>query len=174
MSSPILIAIGANLPSSLGSPRQTCDAVLPELARRGIRVVARSRWYESAPVPLSDQPWFVNGVVAVETALTPEQLLAELHDIERSFGRVRREVNAARVIDLDLISYGDMVRAGPAAPVLPHPRLRDRAFVLLPLADIAPDWRHPATQERLSDMINALPSGQSIRPIAEPCDKQPS
>jgi 2-amino-4-hydroxy-6-hydroxymethyldihydropteridine diphosphokinase len=168
MSSPILIAIGANLPSSHGSPRQTCDAVLPELARRGIRVLARSRWFESAPVPISDQPWFVNGVVAVETALTPEQLLAQLHDIERSFGRTRREVNAARVIDLDLISYGDLVRASPAVPVLPHPRLKDRAFVLLPLADIAPAWRHPATHERLSDMINALPSDQTIRPITGP------
>jgi 2-amino-4-hydroxy-6-hydroxymethyldihydropteridine diphosphokinase len=138
------------------------------LARRGIQVVARSRWYESAPVPISDQPWFVNGVVAIETGLTPERLLAELHDIERSFGRVRREVNAARVIDLDLISYGDMVRAGSAGPVLPHPRLKDRAFVLLPLADIAPGWRHPATHERLADMIKALPSGQTIRPITGP------
>lgn len=166
MSSPILIALGANLPSSHGSPRQTCDAVLPELERRGIRVLSRSRWFESAPVPVSEQPWFINGVIAVETRLAPTRLLAVLHEIERLFGRARREINAARMIDLDLICYGDMVSDGPEPPILPHPRLRDRAFVLLPLADIAPDWRHPATRDRVADMIDALPAGHSIRPVA--------
>ncbi|MGH6932768.1 MAG: 2-amino-4-hydroxy-6-hydroxymethyldihydropteridine diphosphokinase [Dongiaceae bacterium] len=167
MAQPILIAIGANLPSPYGSPRQTCEAVLPELARHGISIVAESRWFESAPVPLSEQPWYVNGVVAVETSLSPAELLAALHEIERGFGRVRRERNEARVIDLDLIAFGDIVSQEPDSPVVPHPRLRDRAFVLLPLADIAPDWRHPATGQGLTDMIAALPVGQSIRPISD-------
>ena len=84
----------------------------------------------------------MNGVAVVETSLPPGDLLALLHEIERRFGRERREVNAARILDLDLIAYGDLVRTD-APPLLPHPRLHERAFVLLPLADVAPDWRHP-------------------------------
>jgi len=160
-----LVAIGANLPSPThGPPRATCEAALAELSRRGLRIVRRSRWYESAPVPLADQPWYVNGVVAVETDLSPEDLLALLHDVERQFGRERRELNAARVLDLDLLTYGDVVRPGPP-PILPHPRLSERAFVVLPLADVAPDWRHPVTGQSVADMRRALPAGQAIRPL---------
>ena len=165
MPDPILIAIGSNLPSpEFGAPRATCEAALAELARRGLQIVRRSRWFESAPVPLSDQPWFVNGVAIVETSLPPGDLLALLHETERRFGRERREVNAARILDLDLIAYGDLVRTG-APPLLPHPRLHERAFVLLPLADVAPEWRHPADGRALSAMIRALPAEQSIRPL---------
>jgi 2-amino-4-hydroxy-6-hydroxymethyldihydropteridine diphosphokinase len=173
MALPILIAIGANLPGPFGSPRESCEAVIPELERRGVRVVGRSRWFESAPVPPSDQPWFVNGVVAVETDLGPADLLALLHGIERGFGRVRRALNEARAIDLDLIAYGSIVSQATEAPMLPHPRLQERAFVLLPLADIAPDWRHPRTNRPLADMINALPPGQAIRPLAGDGSEQP-
>ena len=161
-----LVAIGANLPSPThGSPRATCEAALAELSRRGLRIVRRSRWYESAPVPLADQPWYVNGVVAVGTDLPPEDLLALLHDVERQFGRQRRELNAARVLDLDLLAYGGLIREAPP-PVLPHPRLAERAFVVLPLADVAPDWRHPVTGRSVADMRRALPPGQAIRPLA--------
>jgi 2-amino-4-hydroxy-6-hydroxymethyldihydropteridine diphosphokinase len=137
---------------------------LAALSRRGLRVVRRSRWFESAPVPASDQPWFVNGVAVVETSLSPADLLALLHEIERRFGRERREVNAARILDLDLIAYGDLVRTD-SPPLLPHPRLHERAFVLLPLADVVPEWRHPADGRTLSAMIRALPAEQSIRPL---------
>src|SRR5215475_12146454 len=152
-----LVAIGANLPSPThGPPRATCEAALAELSRRGLRIVRRSRWYESAPVPLADQPWYVNGVVAVDTNLSPEALLALLHEVERDFGRERREVNAARVLDLDLLAYGDLVLNG-APPILPHPRLADRAFVVLPLADVAPDWRHPVTGRSVAELRASLP-----------------
>ena len=165
MSDLVLIAIGSNLPSpEFGSPRDTCEAALAALSRRGLRIVRRSRWFESAPVPLSDQPWFVNGVAVVETSLPPGDLLALLHETERRFGRERREVNAARILDLDLIAYGDLLRTD-APPLLPHPRLHERAFVLLPLADVAPDWRHPADGRTLPEMIRALPPEQSIRPL---------
>jgi len=161
-----LVAIGANLPSPThGPPRATCEAALAELSRRGLRIVRRSRWYESAPVPLADQPWYVNGVVAVETDLSPEDLLALLHDVECQFGRERRELNAARVLDLDLLAYGDLVREAPP-PILPHPRLAERAFVVLPLADVAPDWWHPVTGQSVADMRRALPADQAIRPLA--------
>jgi len=167
MRDPILIAVGANLPSpEFGSPRATCEAALDALTRRGLRIVSRSRWFETAPIPASDQPWYVNGVVAVETDLPPEALLALLHDVERRFGRERRELNAARILDLDIVAYGAVVRADPP-PILPHPRMQDRAFVLLPLADIAPDWRHPADGRSLADLIRALPADQLIRPLTE-------
>ena len=165
MSGSILIAVGANLPSPVhGSPRATCEAALAELARRGLRIVRRSRWFESAPVPVSDQPWYVNGVVAVATDLPPAELLALLHEVEHQFGRERREVNAARVLDLDLVAYGDLVRTDPP-PVLPHPRMAERAFVVLPLADVAPDWRHPVTEKSIADLCAALPADQSMRPL---------
>jgi len=163
----ILVAIGSNLPSpEIGSPRATCEAALAELARRGVRIVKRSRWYESAPVPPSDQPRFVNGVVAVDTSLSPADLLALLHETERRFGRERREVNEPRILDLDLIAYGEL-RQSEAPPLLPHPRMHERAFVLLPLSDVAPEWRHPVDGRSLSEMVRALPPGQSIRPLAD-------
>ncbi len=166
---PILIALGANLPSdSFGSPRETLEAALAELERRGVRVVRRSRWYESAPVPPSGQPWYVNGVAAVETSLDPVALLAALHEVEQEFGRVRGARNAARVVDLDLIAYGEEVRPGPEAPILPHPRAAERAFVLLPLVEVAPGWRLPGAgpDATLAVLIARLPQGQEIRPMA--------
>ena len=161
----IFVGIGANLPSSYGSPRQTCEAAVRALIDAGIDVFARSRWFESAPVPVSDQPWYVNGVAALKTDESPEALLQRLHTIEARFGRVRRERNEARVLDLDLLAYHDVVRPGPEAPILPHPRLRDRAFVLLPLVELDPQWRHPATGERISDLIARLDPGQETRPL---------
>jgi 2-amino-4-hydroxy-6-hydroxymethyldihydropteridine diphosphokinase len=164
---PILIAVGANLPSpEFGPPRNTCEAALRELSRRGVRILRRSRWFETAPVPASDQPWYVNGVAVVATGLSPEELLALLHEVERRFGRERRELNAARILDLDIVAYGDLVRGDPP-PIVPHPRMHERAFVLLPLADVAPDWRHPADGRPLSELVRALPPGQLIRPLPE-------
>lgn len=164
---PILVALGANLPSDrYGSPRQTLEAALVELERRGVRVLRRSRWYESAPVPRSDQPWYVNGVAAVETSLDPDALLALLHRVEAEFGRIRGVRNAPRLIDLDLIAYGDEIRSGPEGPVLPHPRAAERAFVLLPLAEIAPGWRLPGDGRTVEALIAGLPPDQEIRPVA--------
>jgi len=163
-SGPILVALGANLPSErFGGPRETLEAALAELERRGVRVLRRSRWYETAPVPAADQPWYVNGVAAVETELGPEALLAVLHAIEAEFGRVRAERNAPRVLDLDLVAYGALVRPGPDAPILPHPRAAERAFVLLPLAEVVPGWRHPACGETVEALIARLPADQQIR-----------
>ena len=159
----ILIAIGSNLASAAGGPRATCEAALRRLAALGIAAVAVSPWYETAPVPASDQPWFVNGVAAVATSLFPEDLLGILHQVEAEFGRARAAPNAARVLDLDLLAYGRVVRAGPLH--LPHPRLHERAFVLYPLRDVAPDWEHPLSGLRPSAMVAALPPGQGIRPL---------
>ena len=139
----ILIGLGANLATArFGSPKKTLQAVLGELGRRGVRVVKRSRWYASSAMPPSDQPPYVNAVAAVETELSPQALLELLHTIEREFGRRRTVANAAREIDLDLLAYGGLIRT-QEPPILPHPRLAERAFVLQPLCDIDPAWRHP-------------------------------
>jgi len=163
---PILIGLGANLPSpEHGRPAQTLEAALSVLAERGLRIKARSRWWESAPVPLSDQPWYVNGVVEVETGLGPEALLELLHAVEAGFGRVRSVPNAPRLLDLDLLAYGDQVLTGPEGPLLPHPRMAERAFVLWPLSEVCPAWRHPVTGRGLAELIAALGPGQIVRPL---------
>ncbi len=144
------------------------------LGEFGVTVLRRSRWYESEPVPRSDQPWFVNGVVLVETALDPEALLDVLHAIEARFGRVRQALNAPRVIDLDLLVYGDLVRVDTRPPALPHPRLAGRAFVLLPMRDVAPRWRDPGSGRSLDEMIAALPGDYTARPLPEGAKDPPS
>jgi 2-amino-4-hydroxy-6-hydroxymethyldihydropteridine diphosphokinase len=164
----LYIGLGANLPHPrCGPPRSTLEYVLTVFPHRGLRVLARSPWYESAPVPASDQPWYVNGVVRVATALSPQEVLAQLHGIEADLGRQRVELNAARAVDLDIIAFGNMILKGPNPPIVPHPRMAERAFVLLPLADLAPDWRHPASGRRISDLIAALPRDQITRPLQE-------
>ena len=162
----IFIGIGANLPSDrFGKPQATCDAARVALDRiERVRVVACSAWFESAPVPLSDQPWYINGVAQVETDLTPNDLLQALHAIEDDFGRVRTVRNAPRVLDLDLLAYNEAHIEGGGAEI-PHPRLVERAFVLRPLAQIAPHWVHPVTGENVSKMIEKLPKDQVCRPL---------
>lgn len=160
----IYIALGANLPSAHGAPRDTLLAVLAALEAAGVAIVARSAWYASAPVPRSDQPDYVNGAVRVCTQLGPADLLALLHRIEDGFGRVRVERDEARVIDLDLIDYGGMV-VEPAGEGLrlPHPRAHLRGFVLLPLRDVAPDWRHPVTGRSIDALIGDLSDPDDVR-----------
>ncbi len=161
---PIIIGLGANLPSRFGPPEATLTAALAAVELKGLRVVRQSRFWRTAPVPVSDQPWFVNAVAVIETALAPAEVLARLHAIEREFGRVRGALNEARLLDLDLIAYGRMVETGDLT--LPHPRLTSRAFVLLPLAEVAPNWVHPVTGARLSDLVAALPADQAAVPSA--------
>lgn len=165
MAAEILIGLGANLPGPQGEPRAACEAALRALEAAGVGILRRSRWYESRPVPPSDQPWFVNGVVSVATRREPRALLALLHRIEAAFGRRRGRPNEARPLDLDLLAYGDRVAPGPEPPILPHPRLADRAFVLLPLAEVAPGWRHPVTGMTVEALIARLPPGQQARPL---------
>ena|SRR5689334_9558596 len=159
----ILLGLGANLPSAEGGPRETLLAALRRLDEAGVRVLARSPWYRTAPVPVSDQPWYWNAVASVETDLPPDALLAVLHAIERNLGRVRGERNAARSCDLDILDYDGRVSAPGDSPVLPHPRLDQRGFVLLPLRDVAPGWRHPALGRPVEELIAALPPGEEAR-----------
>ena len=159
----ILIALGANLPSNAGSPQETCVAAIQTLGSYQIGIERVSRWYSSSAVPASDQPPYVNGVIVAKTALNSQALLRILLEVEKIFGRSRSVSNAARTLDLDLLAYQDEVRR--AGPILPHPRLHERAFVLLPLQDVAPEWRHPVSGKGIQAMLTALGTRESVVPI---------
>ncbi len=152
----ILVAVGANLADRHGAlPIVTCCAAAEALrALPGLRPVALSRWYRTAPVPASDQPDFCNGMVRLEGTCDPAWLLRRLHAIEAQAGRVRTVANAARVLDLDLIDCNSAVCAGEV--MLPHPRAAERGFVLLPLRDVAPDWVHPTLGLGVTALIERL------------------
>lgn len=157
----ILIALGANLPSRYGTPRQTLKMAMAELEKRGVKILERSHIYLTAPVPVSDQPWFHNAVVSVVTTQNPQTLLQTLHAIEHDFGRVRMVRNEARVLDLDLLDYNAAI--SPLKELeLPHPRMGERAFVLYPLRDVAPDWQHPVAKKSVNALIKNLPPEQGI------------
>lgn len=145
-----------------GDPLNTLTEAVRRL-RKSVDVVRQSSWYRSAPVPASDQPWFVNAVLAVDTQMTDSELLAALHRTEREFGRIRRQKWEARVLDLDLLVYHDLVTENQdqkVGPVLPHPYMQERAFVLAPIAEIAPEWRHPVSRLRAPELLEMLPSEQ--------------
>jgi 2-amino-4-hydroxy-6-hydroxymethyldihydropteridine diphosphokinase len=164
----ILIAIGANLPALDGAPpAETCRRAALALADLpGLTLEAVSRWYESAPIPPGPQPRYVNGAVRLRGHAEPAGLLAMLQAIEARAGRLRGEPNAPRSLDLDIIDMCGKLRDAPD-PVLPHPRAHLRAFVLVPLRDVAPGWVHPRLGRRADDLLRALPP-QDIRPLAEP------
>lgn len=157
----VLIALGGNLPSWVGAPRTTLEAALAALEEAGVRILKKSSWYTTAPVPASDQPWFTNGVVAAETTLGPQALLELLHGVEAAFGRVREEKNGARTLDLDLLAHNDAIQTG-ISPLLPHPRLHERAFVMVPLSEIAPDWRHPVLNRTAAEILAEIPAAAAL------------
>ena len=150
----ILIALGANLPSPVGPPEATLRAALDMLAQRGAIPENVSGFYRTPAWPDAADPTFVNAVSSLTTQLPPTELLELLHEVETRFGRKRSAKNAPRTLDLDLLDYAGMVQTGP--PMLPHPRLEARPFVLVPLRDIASDWRHPVSGRGLDTLIAGL------------------
>jgi 2-amino-4-hydroxy-6-hydroxymethyldihydropteridine diphosphokinase len=151
------VGLGANLGDPVAQVRAAIAAIaaLPQT-----RLVARSSLYRTAPIGYLDQPDFVNAVIAVETGLDAATLLAALRDIEAGHGRERPFPNAPRTLDLDLLLYGEETIATRAL-VVPHPRMHERAFVLAPLAEIAPDARVPG-RGTATALLAALP-GQGVR-----------
>jgi 2-amino-4-hydroxy-6-hydroxymethyldihydropteridine diphosphokinase len=159
----ILIGIGGNLASAqFGPPLDTLAAAMVALEAEGIQIATRSAWYQTEPIPRSEQPWFVNAVVSLITGLAARDLLAVLQVVEGQFGRVRGKRNAARVLDLDLLDYQGQVM-DTASLVLPHPRLHQRRFVLVPLAEIAPDWRHPLSGLTAEQLLSRLAAKQPVK-----------
>jgi 2-amino-4-hydroxy-6-hydroxymethyldihydropteridine diphosphokinase len=169
------IALGANLPSGEGSPKATLLAALQEIREADVVVASVSHLYQTPCFPAGAGPDYVNGAARLVSDRTPAAMLDLLHTIEARFGRERKERWGMRTLDLDLIASGDAVfpnretfeqwrrlapdlqkRAVPDQLVLPHPRLQDRAFVLVPLRDIAAHWRHPVLNRTVEDMYTAL------------------
>ncbi len=162
----ILVALGANLHSPrFGLPLSTLEGALTLLPSRGIAVRHCSRRYRSPPWPPSGQPWYLNAVALCETLLTPAETLEQLHVLEVDLGRSRGYRNQARPLDLDLIDHGGRVTGGGDWPRLPHPRLQERAFVLLPLAEVAPDWRDPRNGRTVAQLIESLEAGHRCEPL---------
>ncbi len=176
----ILIALGANLPRPNGSALETCREAVRRLASSPLlRFEAVSCWYESAPEGEgASGPPYVNGVARfsataplLDSADPPATLLSALGAIERASGRVRTAVNAPRTLDLDIVAMDDvsgvgLVRSAPD-PILPHPRAHARRFVLVPLADVAADWRHPVLDRTAHALLAALPPDAGIRRLAK-------
>ena len=159
----VFLGIGSNLvPEGYASVRAGCEAAVERLAACGFADLVSSPWYKTAPVPVSDQPWYMNAVISATTSMPPDVALAAIHAVEADFGRVRSVRNAARVLDIDLLDCGGMVLQSDEI-TLPHPRMHQRAFVLLPLRDLAPDWVHPVLQQEVGHLIAALPAKQEIR-----------
>ena len=148
--------MGANLPSSAGPPEATLAAAAERLVTLG-RVVVRSSLYSTEPVGYSEQPRFVNAVVALETELSPRALLDALMRIEKEFGRDRVNAvpNGPRTLDLDILLFDDCVLDEPGLRV-PHPRLAERAFVLAPLNEIAPEAVEPRSRSTVAELMGEL------------------
>lgn len=148
-----LIALGSNL----GDRHGTLSSAVEALQRLAVGPLTCSRWHETAPMYVTDQPAFVNGVVAGRFPLAPEALLDALLEIERAHGRVRSERYGPRTLDLDVIAYGSLVLR-TARLTLPHPRLHERGFVVHPAAEVAPDWVHPLLGKTMRALSDALAS----------------
>jgi 2-amino-4-hydroxy-6-hydroxymethyldihydropteridine diphosphokinase len=175
---PLLVALGANLHNGADDPAATLRKALCALPATGLRVERVSRLYATPCFPAGAGPDYVNAAARVSArGMTPAQVLAALHAVERDFGRLRVQRWGMRTLDLDLIAMGQtvlpdaetaaawralppdqQVARAPGGLILPHPRLQDRAFVLVPLHDVAPRWRHPATGLTVAAMLRALPA----------------
>jgi 2-amino-4-hydroxy-6-hydroxymethyldihydropteridine diphosphokinase len=161
----VVVALGGNLAGDYASPLAALEAALDEFAGVGLKIVERSSWWRSASWPDPTLPDYLNAVVLVETTLGPAETLEALHRIEASFGRERSAANAPRVLDLDLIAHGRTVNGEGAAPLLPHPRAAERLFVMGPLAEIAPRWRHPVSGRAAAELAAAASVGRDARPV---------
>jgi 2-amino-4-hydroxy-6-hydroxymethyldihydropteridine diphosphokinase len=161
----VVVALGCSLPGSYPSREALLAAAVDALAWEGLAVAGWSSWWTSAAWPDPSAPAYLNGVVLVETALSADEVLATLHRVEAVFGRVRAEANAPRTLDLDLIAHGRAVMDG--AVVVPHPRAHERLFVMGPLAEIAPDWRHPVSGRTAADLATTATVGTDARPIPD-------
>jgi 2-amino-4-hydroxy-6-hydroxymethyldihydropteridine diphosphokinase len=156
------IGIGSNL----GSPSENCEKAIGLLhAEPEIAVVGQSNLYESEPVGEIEQNWFVNTTIAIKTSLVPDALLNAVLNIEKVFGRERREKWGPRIIDLDLLTYENQVIQSDSL-TLPHPEMTKRRFVLLPLSEIAGNYIHPLENKTIHELLKKLPETPQVRKVS--------
>jgi len=186
IANPVFLALGANQTSPFGTPAETIRESLKELKKFEVDVLAVSRLFQTPAFPPSSGSDYVNAAALCKCELEPTELLATLHRVEELFRRDRQRRWASRTLDIDLLAVGDLVlpdhgvhqkwrgldpqaqaKRTPDQLILPHPRLQDRAFVLIPLADVAPDWMHPILGLTVNDMLAELPTSAQvgIRPL---------
>jgi len=154
-----------SLGSNLGDRAAHLRTALDKLTELGA-VAAVSSFYETEPVELAAQPWFLNCAAKLDTEKMPRQLIAGILAIEQSMGRQRRQKNGPRIIDIDILLFGTSIMDVPSLTV-PHPKLHEQRFVLEPLVEIAPDVRHPVFKRTMRELRDALPAGQTVRRIVE-------
>jgi len=163
----IYIGIGSNLNGNNSeTPLQNCKNAIKEL-KKEVNVCNVSSWYKSEPIPISDQPWYINGVVEISTNKSSLELLEFILNIEEFFGRLRKKKNEARIIDLDIIDYKRKILYNKKKLITPHPRMHERSFVLLPLKELNPKWVHPIKKKGLEELIRNLNDKQKILKISE-------
>lgn len=159
----VVVALGSNLAGEFASCEALLEAALARFPQAGLPVIARSSWWRSAAWPDPTGPEYRNGIALVEANGSPEAVLEALFSIERAFGRKRGAANAPRTLDLDLVACGRQVVDAPGL-ALPHPRAHERLFVMGPLAEIAPTWRHPKLGKTAAELAAAATVGRDARP----------
>jgi 2-amino-4-hydroxy-6-hydroxymethyldihydropteridine diphosphokinase len=151
-----------SLGSNLGDRAANLQRAIEALQRIGVRVLRRSSFYETEPVDFLAQPWFLNCVVEGETSLAPRQLLEALQEIERKFGSRKLVPRGPRIIDLDILFYDAKVIHEPGIEI-PHPRLAERRFVLVPMVELAPEFKHPALHKTAAELLSATQDRSEVR-----------
>ena len=161
MMTKAFIAMGANLKSDLNlTLKENLEIALNMFQGYDLNILKVSNWYKTQPIPISNQPWFINAVIKISTKKSPKELLETLQTIEKLFGRKRNILNGPRTLDLDIIDYNGLIENND--PILPHPRMHIRKFVLIPLQDIEPNWVHPITQKNIKFLIKKQKDDQKI------------
>jgi 2-amino-4-hydroxy-6-hydroxymethyldihydropteridine diphosphokinase len=159
----VYLSVGSNL----GDRENNLSRAMEEIEERGVKIVRRSSIYETEPVEIREQGWFLNAAVEAETDLMPQQLMSALLEIEGELGRRRRVKYGPRVIDLDILLFGSSIVKTPEL-VIPHPKMAERRFVLVPLAEIAPQAQHPVLRRSIAELLAECPDQSEVRRWAPP------